>query len=378
MFNFFHKKGSVHESIEKQTADIKRLNPLIANEILKGLSCDKLPSSTGVFGSLTNPIPVNGPFGEIKYLGKLRGRTGHAVFFHRLGSVKSPVTNNLIDIFEIVCQDATQWNKLYFDIYHPRRSNLVPDGYILTPYNKQLKMDLPFAYGVTSLISNFPYDLPDELDKFYGSNGVYSRHARKWLEQYSFKRPEETQKSQDETKQKVVQSTDDIDNFSFITEILKESLALEKEILTNYKDKLMGYSNSKLFESKYNRMFLIERFIFLRAYLELENYKLLNTDDMYKYIAAIATKVYDINHQQAYEFIDKRQRLYISELEMLNEFKHPHPGKIIWCLHNPTNEEINQEMTSCFENNIIAGTLFLHAIFDVFKNSITKFGNSRN
>ncbi len=54
-------------------------------------------------------------------------------------------------------------------------------------------MDLPFAYGVTSSMSDFPYDLPDELDKFYGSSGAYSRHApeKKWLEQYSFKRSEE-------------------------------------------------------------------------------------------------------------------------------------------------------------------------------------------
>jgi len=378
MFNLFKKQNLIHEPFEKQIADVKKLNPLIANEILNGLNCDKLQNSTGSFGSLTNPIPVNGALGEIKYLGKLRGKTGHAVFFHRIGSTKSPVTNNLIDIFELVCHDATQWNKFYFDLYHPRRSNFAPDGYVLTPFNKKLKMDIPFAYGVTSFVANFPYDLPKELDDFYGSNGVYSKHAKKWLEQYSFQKPVDSTNSQKNTQQKEIKTPDDIDNYSFITEFLTQSLDLEKEILTNHQDKLMGYTNPKLFDTKYNRMFLIERFIFLRAYLEWENFKLLNTEDMYRYVAAIATKTYGITHQQAYQFIDKRQKLYVTELKMLNEFKHPHPGKIIWCLHNPTNSDINHEITSCFEKNIIADLYFLHAIFDVYKKAITSFGNSRN
>ena len=378
MFNFFKKQNNIHEPLELQKMDIKKLNPLIANEILKGLSCDKLPNATGEFGSITNPIPVNGPLGEIKYLGKLRGKTGHAVFFHRISSTKSNVTNNPIDIFELVCQDGTQWNKLHFDVYHPRRSNLVPQGYTLVPYNKQLKMDLPFAYGVTSLVPNFPYELPKELDDFYGSSGTYSRHAKKWLDKYSFKNPNYQNKQQSISKQKEINSTDDIDNFSFITEIINDSLKVEKEILNNHKNELMGYSNTKLFDTIFNRKFLIERFVFLRAYLECEKHTSLNTDDMYRYVAAISTKVYGLTHQQAYEFIDKRQKLYVTELEMLNELKHPHPGKIIWCLHNPTSDNINHEITSCFENNIVAGMMFLQAIFSVYKDAIIHFGNSRN
>lgn len=190
MFNFFKKQNNIHESLKQQKMDVTKLNPLISNDILHGLSCDQLPNATGEFGSITNPIPVNGPFGEIKYLGKLRGRTGHAVFFHRVGSTASNVTNNLVDVFELVCMDGTQWNLLYFDLYHPRRSNLAPKNYMLTPCLKQLKMDLPFAFGVTSLVSNFPYDLPMELDNFYGGSGAYSRHAKEFLEKYSFQRPD--------------------------------------------------------------------------------------------------------------------------------------------------------------------------------------------
>jgi len=190
MFKLFKKKTSIHEPIEKQIADLKKLNAYVANEAINGLNCDQLPNSKGDFGSISNPIPVNGALGEIKYLGKLRGKTGHAVFFHRIGSTKSQVTKNPVDIFEIVCQDGTQWNTLYFDPYHPRRSNLAPNGYVLTPYNEKLKMDLPFAYGVTSFLENFPYDLPNEIDNFYNSSsGVYSKHAKKWLEKYTFHNP---------------------------------------------------------------------------------------------------------------------------------------------------------------------------------------------
>lgn len=109
MFGLFNKKISIHEPLENHVSDIKKLNPLIANEILKGVSCDKLPKGTGKFGSLTNPIPVNGPLGEIKYLGKLRGKTSHAVFFHRIVSTKSNTTDNLVDIIKLVCQDGIQW-----------------------------------------------------------------------------------------------------------------------------------------------------------------------------------------------------------------------------------------------------------------------------
>ena len=189
MFKLFKRNKSIHESLDKQIADTKRLDPKIGNEILKGIDCDKLPNSSGDFGSISNPIPVNGPMGEIKYLGKLRGKTGHAVFFHRIGSWKSPVTNNPIDLFELVCLDGTQWNRLFFDFYHPRRSNLIPKGYILNPFNKDIKMDLPFAFGVTTLVSNFPFNLPNELDSFYNSQGSYSRRAKKWLDRYSFIRP---------------------------------------------------------------------------------------------------------------------------------------------------------------------------------------------
>lgn len=61
----------IHEPKRKQLADIGQLNPLIARMILKGEDCDKLQKSYGDFGTLANPIPVNGSLREVKYLGSL-------------------------------------------------------------------------------------------------------------------------------------------------------------------------------------------------------------------------------------------------------------------------------------------------------------------
>lgn len=191
MFKLFRKKISMHESLEMQMADNENLHPHIANLVSNGLSCDKLPNATGEFGSITNPIPVNGPLGEIKYLGKLRGKTGQSVFFHRIGGTPSSVTNNSVDIFEVVCLDGTQWNKLHFDFYHPRRSNLAPEGYTLIPYKNKFKKDSPFGFGVTSLVSDFPNSLPKVIDDFYGLSKDISKHAQYCLDTYSFERFEE-------------------------------------------------------------------------------------------------------------------------------------------------------------------------------------------
>jgi hypothetical protein len=89
MLNIFKKQ--IHESIELQKKDIEIYTADFAKLILSGDSCDEIPNGYGEFGSITNPIPVNGTLGEIKYLGKLRGETGFPLFFHRYASAESPV-----------------------------------------------------------------------------------------------------------------------------------------------------------------------------------------------------------------------------------------------------------------------------------------------
>ena len=38
------------------------------------------------------------------------------------------VSEDPVDCYEIVCMDGTQWDRIFLDCYHPRRSNLVPEG----------------------------------------------------------------------------------------------------------------------------------------------------------------------------------------------------------------------------------------------------------
>lgn len=99
---------TVQESIELQKQDVLRYPEEFAAKILRGDACDPVPGAYGELGSIDNPIPVNGAFGEIKYLIKLRGKTVRPIFFHRIGSVKLSVTSQSVDKFEVVCIDGSQ------------------------------------------------------------------------------------------------------------------------------------------------------------------------------------------------------------------------------------------------------------------------------
>ncbi len=166
MFSFFKKQ--IHESLELQKEDIiDCAGEINASHFLNGESCDQITGGYGEFGSITNPIPVNGPMGEIKYLGKLRKDSGLQIFFHRTCSALSQITSNMVDIYEIVCVDGTSWNQLCFCMYHPRRSNMAPNGYYLQPVDKKLGMDLPYVYGINEFVEDFPFSLPSKLVEKY-------------------------------------------------------------------------------------------------------------------------------------------------------------------------------------------------------------------
>lgn len=198
MFGMF-KKQSVHEPVEKQREDalnsiIEHLREIMAPQMLGGLDCDQLPNGNGVFGSINNPIPVNGPMGETKYLAKLRGVTGEAVMFHRIGSMGSTTVKHPVDCYEVVCMDGTQWGRLHFDFYHPRRSNIAPPGYTLIPFNKQLGMDIPYGFGTNALVSNFPFDLPSAVVQRYGESPgrAFAKRVEERLHKHNFQRPSRT------------------------------------------------------------------------------------------------------------------------------------------------------------------------------------------
>lgn len=124
------------------------LSPSLREKVERGEDCDVISNSSGRFGhDATNPIPVNGPLGEVTYLSRLRLRdTGSMVFFHKISS------SGHIDKFELVNVSGKFVDYLYLDMYHPRSSRLYPDGYTL-------EKEAVFPRGVTTTVHHFPKGL---------------------------------------------------------------------------------------------------------------------------------------------------------------------------------------------------------------------------
>ena len=138
------------EQIRRILADeqlqIDMLHPALKEKIEFRPVYDKDPNGTGPFGfSETNPIPVNGPIGQLAYLSKLETAKGERILFHRIGAV-----NTIIDVFEAVTFSGGEWFILFTDFYHPRKSRLTPEGFRFTAVGQ-------FS-GFHKLCNDFPYD----------------------------------------------------------------------------------------------------------------------------------------------------------------------------------------------------------------------------
>ena len=124
-------------------------------EVLRGMydsaHVDKVADAVGEFGrDPRNPIPCNGPVGEITYLSKLVIDTPNGtipVTFHRRGSEQ--VNGRGIDIYEIISYDGFLYDVLYMYMYYTTKSTLCPKGYKLE------KSCIGFR-GTSSCNSEFP------------------------------------------------------------------------------------------------------------------------------------------------------------------------------------------------------------------------------
>jgi hypothetical protein len=133
----------------------------VRSEIAGGLDCDELPNAQGEFGrSPTNPIPTNGPLGEIIYLSRLRTGSGSPVMFHRVRAEEG--ATRPVDVYEVLSLDGRVRENLFLSMYHPRKSRKVPRGYT---YAAKLDGE-NFTYGVNHIVARFP----EKLDA----------HVRKW------------------------------------------------------------------------------------------------------------------------------------------------------------------------------------------------------
>lgn len=148
MNRVFEKINNLINNDEVQNADTPEI---IRGNMAAGGGVDTIPGAAGEFGRcLTNPIPVNGPLGELTWLSRLLTVSGAKVFFHRLGSIGT------IDLFETVSEDGSMWDILYLDMYHTRKTKLAPSGYRTQTMTTLLR-------GVTVCVENFPRPFYDIL-----------------------------------------------------------------------------------------------------------------------------------------------------------------------------------------------------------------------
>ena len=135
--------------------------------LTQGLACDQVPTGQGAFGSFTNPVPVNGPIGELTYLSKLRDAKGQRLFFQRTNS------RDALDQFDLFSADMNDTYELWLDMYHPRRSRLAPPGFSIVNGPSHFS-------GFTEHTSEWPLDtglrieaLPNHMRLLYVSPKTY-------------------------------------------------------------------------------------------------------------------------------------------------------------------------------------------------------------
>jgi hypothetical protein len=136
----------IHKILEDEDFQLDLLHPAMKDAIKARPAYDRDPNGSGPFGFCeSNPIPVNGPIGQLAYLSKLETSRGERILFHRIGAIDT------IDVFEAVSFSGGEWFILFTDFYHPRRSKLTPVGFRFTQQVAQFS-------GFHKFCANFPYD----------------------------------------------------------------------------------------------------------------------------------------------------------------------------------------------------------------------------
>ena len=136
----------IHRILEDEKFQLELVHPVLKSMLESAPAYDQDPDGTGPFGySETNPIPVNGPIGQLAYLSRLETLSGQRILFHRIGAI------DRVDVFEAVSFNGSEWFILFVDLYHPRRSRLTPDGFRFTNEVAQFS-------GFHKFCENFPYD----------------------------------------------------------------------------------------------------------------------------------------------------------------------------------------------------------------------------
>jgi hypothetical protein len=146
--------GKLHRLMDSEKAQNERLPEPLRSEVRRGADCDEIAGGVGEFGrDPRNPIPVNGPLGELLYLSNLRTGESQQIMFHRLGSISN------VAIYETVSLDGAIWDILFLHHYHPRKSQRSPSGYRIVSGAERNALLL----GVNDFVGAFPERLSDAI-----------------------------------------------------------------------------------------------------------------------------------------------------------------------------------------------------------------------
>lgn len=171
----------IRRILEDEEFQVECIHPSMRDIIKSKPAYDVDPDGTGPFGYVvTNPIPTNGPIGELSYLSSLETLNGERIIFHRLGAI------NTIDAFEAVTFSGSEWFIFFVDYYHPKKSKLSPEGFRFYDGVSQLS-------GFNKFSQNFPFDFVDmkHAEQQSGLSMAYIAVDKitTQLEKNSFERP---------------------------------------------------------------------------------------------------------------------------------------------------------------------------------------------
>lgn len=142
--------AQINRILEDEKFQLELIHPAMKAMLESAPAYDMDPNGSGPFGfTETNPIPVNGPIGQLAYLSRLETQSGQRILFHRIGAIDT------MDVFEAVSFNGAEWFILFLDLYHPRRSRLTPDGF-------QFIKEIPQFSGFHKFCENFPYDFAEK------------------------------------------------------------------------------------------------------------------------------------------------------------------------------------------------------------------------
>jgi hypothetical protein len=140
----------IRRILEDEQFQLEMLDPIFKQTLEGRPAYDRDPKGTGPFGfTETNPIPVNGPFGELAYLSKLETVRGERILFHRIGAIHEIGSDFPYDFIKMKQKEQNLRRSMAHYIANAKASKLIEDRMFQRPLAHTTKLELVKS-GLTS------------------------------------------------------------------------------------------------------------------------------------------------------------------------------------------------------------------------------------